>query len=145
MKKILHIHLAEGDVRLRLTVGAQKRLKAYYNCPVLDTITGAMEDVDILTRLLTEALTWEGSGNMVTDGDQLYDLLVDNGYSGNGDFGCLAIDIAAASGLLTETHASRIKAKITKSMEGLFEEDDVGNDAYISEDESRPTKAAELN
>ena len=70
--------------------------------------------------MLTEALSWPDSGNTITDGEQLYDLLVDWGWRGQERFGALCFDLAAASGLITETQALQLKDTLRSAMEQAF-------------------------
>lgn len=108
------------EYRLRLTVGGQRALRNRFGEDTLQTILTAPADSERMCALLTEALRWPDSGNPITDGEQLYDLLVDWGWSGQEQFGALAFDIAAQSGILTRETAGRLKQTLHRAMEEAF-------------------------
>ena len=121
MARKCYILRGEGaEYRLRLTVGGQRNLRARFGEDTLQTVFLAAGDSERMCALLTEALNWSESGNSLTDGEQLYDLLVDWGWRGQERFGALAFDLAAASGLLTEEQAGQLKQTLRNAMEEAF-------------------------
>ena len=114
--------------RLRLTVGGQRSLQSRFGEETLQTVFLAAADSQRMCALLTEALSWPDSGNPITDGEQLYDLLVDGGWTGQERFGALAFDLAAASGLITEAQAKQLKSTLHTAMEDAFSHLGEGDD-----------------
>ena len=114
------LKLGEEQYRLRLTIRGQKNLDRRFGGDTLQTVLSAAGDGERMAALLEEALSWEGSGNPITDGEEFYDLLVDWGYRGPVQFSALAFDIAAASGLLTEDQAERLKRSMAEATEEAF-------------------------
>lgn len=106
------------DVSFRLTLKAQVELKNKYNESAMSTIFSAVDDAEKLADLLTQALNYKGNENTITDGEELYDILVDNGYVGTEKFMGLVVDIGTTSGLLTKEQGE----KIVKMSSGLIDE-----------------------
>lgn len=126
MKKALKLRVGDETVRLRLTLGGQKRLKARRGEDTLLTILVAPTDADAMAALLDEALNWEDSGNTITSGEALYDLLVDSGYTGQERFGALAFDLAACSGLVSEEQAARLKEALRQAVSAVYDKLETG-------------------
>lgn len=120
MKKALKLRVGEETVRLRLTLGGQKRLKNRREEDTLQTVLAAAGDGEAMADLLQEALSWEGSGNTLTSGEELYDLLVDSGYAGQEAFGGLAFDLAACSGLMSEGQARLLKKTLHEAVTSAY-------------------------
>lgn len=98
-------------VSLRLTLGGQINLKNMYkevNGTALQVIFMGMDDPAVMADVFTECLTFEGNNNDIIDGEELYDLLVDNGYAGEEQFVPLLTSIAEASGLLSKNKKAAI-------------------------------------
>lgn len=129
-----------AEYRLRLTVGGQRNLRARFGEDTLQTVFLAAGDSERMCALLTEALSWPQSGNALTDGEQLYDLLVDWGWRGQERFGALAFDLAAASGLLTEEQAEQLKKTLSGALEEAFAS--MGQEETDGQGDSRPFPAA---
>ena len=119
-RKYLPLRGDGAEYRLRLTIGGQRNLRARFGEETLQTVFLAAADPERMCALLTEALSWPESGNTVTDGEVFYDLLVDWGYRGQERFGGLAFDLAAASGLITESQATQLKDTLHTAMEDAF-------------------------
>ena len=83
----------------------------------------AIDDPVAMSDLLTEALTWEGNPNKLRSGEDLYDLMVEDGYSGTEDFLDVVLGIAHNAGLLSEADCTRVarstKRMLRKGMAGL--------------------------
>lgn len=107
---------------LRLTAAGQRELKERFHEEVLQTVFEAASDSEKMSALLEAALNWKGNENPIRDGGELYDRLVDEGWSGQVRFGGLAFDIAAASGLLDEKHAEKLKKSVEEAVNGVFDQ-----------------------
>ena len=114
-------------VKLRLTLGAQVALKKKYNEPMNATIFGAMVDAEKMAEVLSAALTWNGNENPIKDGEELYDILVDNGYCGELDFGGVITNIAVASGVLTKKQRDAVMNQAKSAQNELLEEANAKN------------------
>lgn len=101
----------DGTVyKLRLTLKGQKALmERSPGSPALACVMGAIDDAEDLVALLTEALNWEGNENPIHDGEELYDLLVDNGYAGNAAFMDLVFSIAHNAGLISWDEMNKLQ------------------------------------
>lgn len=108
------------EYRLRLTMAGQRELKKRWGEEGLTFLFSAATEQDKLCDLLTQALGWTGSGNAVTDGAELYDLLVDEGWRGQEAFAALVFDLGAASGLLTRAQADELTATVERAFRGAF-------------------------
>jgi hypothetical protein len=84
-------------------------------------VLSAAGDGERMAALLEAALNWAGNHNEIQDGEELYDLLVDNGWSGQVEFGGLAFDIAAQSGLISREQAEQLKGSIAQAVEDAFQ------------------------
>lgn len=132
-KRHYRLELEEETVLLRLTAAGQKRLREEFQEEVLETVLAAATDSGRMASLLTAALSWKGSGNTIRDGGELYDRLVDEGWSGQVQFGGLALDIAAASGLLNREQVEQMKASMERVVRQAFRE--------LAEGEAEPGEA----
>lgn len=123
MAKRCHCVRVDGKtLRLRLTLEGQRRLKQRYgDDELLQTLGEAAADGEKMAAVLDAALSWEGSGNCITSGEELYDLMVDDGWCGQVRFGELAVEIAVASGLVDERQAKALKASLVQSVEEIFQ------------------------
>ncbi|MCC8099231.1 MAG: hypothetical protein LIO78_04080 [Clostridiales bacterium] len=144
MKRVYNLRVGGQDYRLRLTLGGQKRLKERFAEETLQTVLSAAGDGECMAALLGEALSWEGSGNPITDGEAFYDLLVDCGYAGQEAFGGLAFDIAACSGLISEGQARMLKKTLAEAVDQAFQQVEHGTlpQSGEPEEEARPMTAA---
>ncbi len=120
MRKCVPLRVDGGEYRLRLTLRGQRRLRERFDEETLQTVLLAAADGERMSALLGAALDWEGANAPTADGEALYDLLVDAGYCGQERFGALALDIAAASGLLSEQQARRLKDALRETVEQAF-------------------------
>lgn len=102
-------------------------------------IMEAIDDPVAMSDLLTEALNWDGNSNKVHSGEELYDLMVENGYSGTEAFLDVVLGIAQNAGLLSETDCKRVsistKAMLRKGLEGLEVPDEEGEDGSANPQE----------
>lgn len=139
-KRFYALNLDGQKLCLRLTVAGQRTLRERFQEETLQTVLGAAGDSERMAALLDAALNWPGSGNQVTDGEVLYDLLVDQGWNGQVQFGGLAFDIAAQSGLISAEQAEQLKASIAQAVEDAFRLLDGGTEEQTEADtEAHPT------
>lgn len=131
MRKFITVHTENGDVQLRLTLGGQKALKAKYpGKDTLDIIMAAATDAEAMAAVLNESLHFAGNENPKTlTGEEFYDTLVDEGYSGQMDFATLAMDIARGAGLLEDKQKTKLLAILKRSVDGIFDAMDNAEDA----------------
>lgn len=116
-RQCLKLELGDVTVKLRLTLKGQKEIqKKYPEASVIATIMDAVDDPEAMDLVLTQALNFEGNGNKVRSGEQLYDLLVDNGYEGQEDFLSLMLDIARGAGLVTQDDKEKLNRVISKQV-----------------------------
>ena len=116
-RQCVKLTLGDKEVKLRLTLRGQKALREKYpDDSVLSTIMDAVDDPDAMDLVLTQALNFEGSGNKVRSGEELYDLLVDNGYEGQEAFLGLMMDIAKNAGLVTQDDREKLGRVINKQI-----------------------------
>lgn len=105
----------------RLTVGAQKGIEKKFGTTLVQFIFDCADSVEKMTYLLGAAANFKGNENPTVDGDEIFDLLVDDGVGGQDGFCAVAVDIAAASGILSETLAAKSKEGVEKAMNELAE------------------------
>jgi hypothetical protein len=137
MKRAYILHLDGEQVRLRLTVAGQRSLRERFGEDSLQIILESAADAEKMAALLEAALNWSGSENTIRSGEELYDRLVDEGWSGQAQFGGLAFDIAAASGLVSPEQARQLKQAVAQAVEEAFqmlEEDGEDGDDPFPED-----------
>ena len=139
MRKFITVHTETCEVQLRLTLGGQKALKAKYpGKDTLDIIMAAATDAEAMAAVLQESLHFAGNENPKTlTGEELYDTLVDEGYSGQMDFATLAMDIARGAGLLEDKQKTKLLAILKRSVDGIFDAMDKPEDA--PEEAGNPT------
>lgn len=121
------LRLGGNVYKLRLTLKGQKNLRQRNpDAPIIATIMGAVDDPEDMDALLTEALNWEGNSNSIHSGEELYDEMVDNGYSGSESFLQVVLGIAKNAGLLTEDErkkVERVTRKLINSSMDAFDEE----------------------
>ena len=110
------------ELNFRLTLGGQQALKKKYKESALSTLFSAVDDGEVLAVVMTEALSYKGNTNPITDGVEVYDLLVDEGYAGAEGFTEIAMNIAAASGLISQEQAEQVIAKAKGAMDKALDE-----------------------
>lgn len=130
MKRAYTLHLDGVQLRLRLTVGAQRSLREQFDEDTLQIVLESAADAVKMSALLEAALNWPGNENAIRSGEELWERLVDEGWSGQEQFGGLAFDIAAASGLLSQDQARQLRQAVAQAVESAFEllEEDSGEE-----------------
>lgn len=116
--KTITVNGEETELHFRLTLSGQQKLKKKYNETALATLFNAIDDAEILSAVMTEALSYKGNENVIKDGAEVYDLLVDSGMAGVEDFADFAMGIGVASGLVSRKQADAM----IKRAQGIFEE-----------------------
>lgn len=114
------------DVSLRLSIGALKALERQYcknrDDMLIETIIMSAFKPTILADVLKEALNFRGNENSIKSGDELYELLVDNGYKGTVDFMGIVADIALTSGVISTEMKDAMINNATKTQEEMTKE-----------------------
>lgn len=114
-------------VNFRLTFGGQIALKKKFpkesdgkngNEGALQIIFAAMDDAEVMVGVFTEALNFVGNENPITNGEELYDLLVDNGYKSSASFVPILTAIANVSGLITDKQKDVIDTMAQNRLDG---------------------------
>lgn len=117
--------VVEGtEYGLRLTIAGQRRLRERWQEEILQFLLSAATEPEKLCDLLTQALSWPGSGNPLTDGGELYDRLVDAGWRGQERFAALTFDLGEASGLLTREQADQLTQAVARALDAAFAQGD---------------------
>ena len=134
------LRVGDKEYKLRLTLKGQKNLKKLDpDAPMMALVMGAVDDPEAMEALLTEALSWEGNSNKTHSGAELYDEMVDAGFSGSEEFLEVVLNIAKNAGLLTEDERCKVERVTTKmirkSMDELCAEDE-----EVDEGPEDPTK-----
>lgn len=117
----------------RLNVLAQKEMERKFKETATQTVFSAADSPEKMTYLLSAAASYKGNDNPTTNGDEIYDLLVDAGVCGQDGFFEEACNIAIASGIMSEDFAGKTVEAIKKELSNLL--DGIGGD-------KDPTKAA---
>lgn len=111
------LNLNGEEYKLRLTMAGQKALlERSPDQNILAIIMGAADDLGDMEALLTEALNWEGNNNKIHSGSDLYDELVDAGYSGTEDFMKVALNIAKNAGIINQDSRDRLERVVGKAI-----------------------------
>lgn len=106
---------------LRLTAGGQKILKEKYEEGMLATLMGAVEDIDRAIDIFSAALGYKDNDNEITDGEQFYDLLVDNGKIGAEDLTKVLTDVAVNSGIIKKDQANSVTKSVSDTYKNMFD------------------------
>lgn len=111
----------EKEFHLRLTVGSQLKLKKLFGEEGIKLIFNAMDDLELMLKLLTEALSFKDNENPVNDGEQFYEILVNNGYCGKEDFARLIFKIAVSSGIIKPEQEEKLSKMIDNTYSSMFD------------------------
>lgn len=134
MKRFHKISAGGMEFRLRLTIGGQKTLAEMFHAEPIDIIMESPEKPEYMTEVLSQCLAFKDSHNPSdVSGEDLYDLIVDDGNGGRVYFTKLCLDIAYASGIIDVKDYHRILHKLDAAVE----------DAYAAEDAETPTVSPE--
>ena len=105
----------------RLTIGAQRELREKYHEETIQTVLSAPNDMDKMSDLLGAAAGYPGNVNAVTDGDTIYDLLVDDGVCGPVGFTEVAAQIAVASGIFDKRSHDAVSETIRRDWNSIWD------------------------
>lgn len=108
------------ELNLRLSIASQLKLKKETGEEGVELIFKAIDDLGLQIKLFTEALNFKGHQNVITDGAVLYEVLVDNGYSGKEQFARLLFDIASSSGIIKPDQAEKLGETIDNMYARMF-------------------------
>lgn len=117
----LKVNGVDKKFHLRLTAGGQKILKEKYEENMLATLMGAVDDIDRATDILGIALGYKDNDNEITDGEEFYDLLVENDRNGAEDFAKVLTDIAVNSGIIKKDQANSVVNSINATYKTMFD------------------------
>ena len=120
-KRYYPLRVGDMELKLRLTLAGQRRVREKWGEDILPFLLSAAMDAVKLCDLLSCCLDWPGSGNPVTDGEAVYDLLVDGGWQGQEKFAALVFDVAVQSGLLSRAQADKLTEAVRQSFAAAFE------------------------
>lgn len=93
---------------LRLDVSHIRKLCSDHGDDINSILLNGAGDPGVLAEVLTAALSYRKSDNEITDGDEVYDLLVDKGYAGQLAWLRLVLEIGKVSGTLSASQADTI-------------------------------------
>lgn len=123
--KTLEIKLKNSEGKdekfhLRLTAGGQMKLREKYNEPTMSLLLSAADNIDYAVDILEAALSYKNNDNSITDGEEFYDLLVENGTVGSGAFTQLFMDIATNSGILRKDQSNSVVKSVNAVYDDVF-------------------------
>lgn len=128
-------------VHLRLTCGGQRRLKEMFEDETMSILMGAINEIDKMVAVLDTALNYKNNDNSITDGEELYDLLVDNDTCGNEEFAKIITDIAVCSGIIKKDQANSLVKSVEKTYATMFDSlDDIVENNITQQDTATPTR-----
>ena len=117
MRQAYEITLNNNDgeeitLKLRIDIRGQMAIKKKYGEEAATVIGEAISDIEKMAFVLTQALTYKHNENSITDGADLYDLLVDNGYAGPIAFAEFLTTVAVYSGAMDEESKEEIDSLV---------------------------------
>lgn len=128
-------------VHLRLTCGGQRKLKEMFDDETMSILMGAINEIDKTVAVFDTALNYKNNDNTITDGEELYDLLVDNGTCGNEEFAKIITDIAVCSGIIKKDQANSLVKSVEKTYSGMFDSlEDIVEDSIEGKKAEIPTR-----
>ncbi|WP_270601550.1 hypothetical protein [Anaerostipes hominis (ex Lee et al. 2021)] len=115
------ITVGEEKFKLRITAQGQKNLIQEHEKTFFGLVSESMEPGGVgIIDILTEALNFKGNDNTVTDGAELYDLMIDAGYDQEKIFKTV-VETGKTSGILSEKEAQTF-LRVTKQVKtGVFQ------------------------
>jgi hypothetical protein len=112
------------NIALRLTTAAQITLKKHWQENTISTMMNAVDDPERMVDVLTQALNWSGNTNPVKKGDELADIMADNGLLGIIPKQKLMTALCKASGILSEEEHKKMDEQANKLFAELTGTDD---------------------
>lgn len=107
--------------KFRLTIGKQREMREKFQEETFQTVIATPVDPDKMSYLLGAAADWPGNENPTTDGDEIYDLLVDSGVCGQVEFLDLVTHIAVTSGIIDERFRNAAYDAIKREWDGVID------------------------
>ena len=108
----------EITAKLRLTLAGQLSLqRRFKNQSTAEILLTAIDSPERIAAVLGEALAFKGNDNIVTDGAELYDLLVDSGVRGEVGFAEIMTELGRESGIFADAVADGVKLMTRKTVE----------------------------
>lgn len=109
------ITVGKEKFKLRITAQGQKNLIQEHGKTFFALVSESMEPGGVgIIDIFTEALNFKGNDNTVTDGDELYDLMIDAGYDQEKIFKTV-VETGKISGILSAEEA-KIFQSVTKNV-----------------------------
>lgn len=145
-RRVLEIVLDKTVFQLRFTVGAQMRLKKEFKEEALEIVMSAVQETEKFIAIINEALSWNGNTNPEDiNGEQFYDLLVDNGVCGMNELAGVLFHIANVSGLFSEKQMNSLKDGFNQVFDKMFEQltDSEKIEKAVSEDKTNSFRETE--
>lgn len=109
------------EFNLRLTVGSQLKLKKLCGEEGIQLIFAAMDNLELMLKVFTEALSFKDNENPTTDGEQFYEILVNNGFCGKEDFAALIFKIAVSSGIIKPDQEEKLSKMISDTYSTMID------------------------
>lgn len=131
------------ELDLRLTFAGQWALEEKYKEDTMTCLTTAATELKKTLDVLQEAANFKDNKNLITDAEEIYDLLVDNGYAGTEGFADLMINIGKVSGIFKEKQAGRLSDMFSKRVEAIFDAMENSLNEEIPNLEKTPLPAGE--
>lgn len=120
--KVMEKNIDGKVYTFRLTSGNQKKLESQYKESAMQLILNSADDVDKMIELLQKSLAHKGNENGNVSGEDMYDMLVDEGMTGNVERLKLAVEIGKVSGVLDEKTADAVVKSAATVMDDMAEE-----------------------
>ena len=135
------ITIGKEKFKLRITAQGQKNLIQEHGKTFFALVSESMEPGGIgIVDILTEALNFKGNDNTVTDGAELYDLMIDAGYD-QGRIFKTVVETGKISGILSEEEAKIFQSVTETVKSGVFKKlEEAAEDLIKFEEE--PTEEA---
>ena len=116
---------ATETIALRLPFASQSVLGKKYNKDTISLILAAATDNDIFVDVLTNSLNWKGNTNTITAGEELVEVLIDEGVICDDVSRVrLMIGIGKASGFISDAKATALEREMQAIEDNLTKEPD---------------------
>lgn len=125
------VHTENGDttLELRLPIKAQIELQHKYKEDTRSTLFDACGDDEKYIEVLTKSLNWTGNKNTVVKGEDLMELLIDNGDMGIVRRQQIMVEIGRVSGIFDDKERDAVMNRIENAALGMFSDfEDTGID-----------------
>lgn len=109
-------------VSLRLSIGAQIKLKKKYNEPTTSTLFNAVDDVERFVDVMDLALKFKDNNNLIQSGETLIELMISNDMLGMSAKQHIITAIGRASGLFSSEEQKGIDSRSDKMISATLGE-----------------------